>query len=275
LRVSPYGHLPLELALVEALLAPAPPAAAAQPARPAPAKPARPAAPKPAPKPAASEKTRPAAKEPATTKPSPAPAAPAEPAAPPAEPEKPTTAEPTAPPAAKAEEVEPAAEPTARTEEAPPAPVTPPPQDGPPADAEPHETAQAVSGELSLFERVEEVWPNVVRDVRPHNNRLQAMLRDVYPVDVEGNTVVLLAKYAFHKNQIERPKSRQIIENVLSTYLGSAVAVACILHQEERTVDTRSLIKTVRNDPRVKAARNIFGAEIIDVVETEEPTTHE
>jgi hypothetical protein len=68
-----------------------------------------------------------------------------------------------------------------------------------------------------------------MRDVRPFNNKLQAMLRDVYPVNVEGNTVVLLVKYHFHKSQIEIPVNRLVIESVLSEHLGSRYEIQCII----------------------------------------------
>jgi DNA polymerase-3 subunit gamma/tau len=124
---------------------------------------------------------------------------------------------------------------------------------------------QEVQAELSMLDRVEAVWPAVVRDVRPRDNKLQAMLRDVYPVDVEGTTVVLLAKYPFHRSQIEKPTKRRIIEQVLSSHLGSTIGVRCTMQEQDKPDEPQVQIHSVRNDPYVKAVRNIFGAEIIDV----------
>jgi DNA polymerase-3 subunit gamma/tau len=138
-----------------------------------------------------------------------------------------------------------------------------------PPSEQPQARIEAVSSELSALEQVEAVWADVVRDVRPFDNKLQAMLRDVHPVDVEGSTVMLLAKYPFHKGQIERPQSRRIIEDVLSQHLGSRYAVQCTM-QEQAPADTaRSQIRSARNDPHIRAARNIFGAEIVDIIENE------
>ncbi len=256
LRVSAYGHLPLELALVEALVTQAPTPAAAPPRPAAPAQPTAPpksrkAAPPPAPaRPAASEKAQPATPAPHTN------GAHSEPVPRPPQ-EQPPAAEQAAEPAEPAHPAEPAQSP----DTAPPEPVAAHPA----AHSDTEEAMQTVNQELSMLDQVEAVWAAVVRDVRPHDNKLQAMLRDVFPVDVEGNTVVLLAKYPFHRSQIEKPLSRQIIEQVLSTHLNTTVAIRCIMEEQEKLDDTRSQIHKVRNDPHVKAARNIFGAEVIAI----------
>jgi DNA polymerase-3 subunit gamma/tau len=262
LRVSPYGHLPLELALVEALTTPA----AAQPV----------AAPAPA---AARTRPQPSPGKPAASKP---------PASKPAAPPREQSSEPPAPAApdngrAAAPKAEtPPAQRNEQPEHAPePAPsATPEPQestadadaaltdsssDADNTDTASPETVQEVQAELSMLDRVEAVWPAVVRDVRPHDNKLQAMLRDVYPVDVEGTTVVLLAKYPFHRSQIEKPTKRRIIEQVLSSHLGSTIGVRCTMQEQDKPDEPQVQIHSVRNDPYVKAVRNIFGAEIIDV----------
>jgi DNA polymerase-3 subunit gamma/tau len=258
LRVSPYGHLPLELALVEALTAPA----AAQPV----------AAPAPAAAPAAA-KTRPAAKptsKPATSKPAAPPPEESSEAPAPAAPANGRAAAPKAetPPAQHNEQPEHKPVPPAQSEpheSTADADEVPPESDTSDTEAAPPETVQEVQAELSMLDRVEAVWPAVVRDVRPRDNKLQAMLRDVYPVDVEGTTVVLLAKYPFHRSQIEKPTKRRIIEQVLSSHLGSTIGVRCTMQEQDKPDEPQVQIHSVRNDPYVKAVRNIFGAEIIDV----------
>jgi DNA polymerase-3 subunit gamma/tau len=265
LRTSPYGHLPLELALVEALVAPAPAAAAPAPARDAPA-------------PARREGAKPAKPRPAER------AAPPKQAERPAPPKQAEPPERTERPQSPAEADAPEEPPDLRevppdadlldvppgTPQEPPKPERPrPPRKPTPPSEQPQAHIEAVSSELSALEQVEAVWADVVRDVRPFDNKLQAMLRDVHPVDVEGSTIMLLAKYPFHKGQIERPQSRRIIEDVLSQHLGSRYAVQCTM-QEQAPADTaRSQIRSARNDPHIRAARNIFGAEIIDIIESE------
>ncbi len=249
LRTSPYGHLPLELAVVEALVAPPPaatPATSAAPARAsnAPASPARrasfskPAQPMPvaAPPPAAS----PPASEPP------------QPAVPPAD------AQAIAPPAPAAPA--PAAAPPAPTVTSPPAP---------PAE---REVVHAVAAELGLFDQVEAVWAEVIRDVRPYNKNLQAVLNSIHPVDVEANTLLLQAPSPFHKGQVENPKNRRIIEDVLTRHVGQPLTIRCIEQQPQaREADLREQMREARKDPRVRAAINIFSPVDVSIEAAAEP----
>jgi DNA polymerase-3 subunit gamma/tau len=229
LRTSPYGHLPLELATVEALVMPV---TAAMPAAPAPPRPQ-----------AARPKSQPA------------------PEARPAPPASAPPAETPAPPASTAE-----AAPTAPAD--PEIPATPAAE---PADPLPSaEQVQAANADATLFERAEAVWPDVLRDVRPRDKMLQALLRDVRPTDVEDTTLILLATSPFHRNQIERPTNKQIIEEVLARYLGEMVPVRCTTEERRETRDVRSQIRDVRKDSLVKAAINIFDADIVDIEADEE-----
>ncbi|MCS6886722.1 MAG: DNA polymerase III subunit gamma/tau [Chloroflexus sp.] len=255
LRTTPYGHLPLEVAVVEALLAPAP---ATQPVAPRP-QPARPlpSAPVMAPRPQPVVPAEPARSIYMSFVTAgmlhPQPVVPTEPARPPVA-EQPTPA---------AEPVEPAA----------PAPADPPPPPPaawaaaqharPPADPA---AARAAAADLSLLEQLEATWEDFKRDVRPRSPTVQALLNSARPYDVEGNTIVLLVSSAFHKERLEEPKNRAIIEEVLRRRLGKAYAVRCTI--EEKSVeptDLRGKIREARKDELVRAALNIFDAHIVDI----------
>ncbi len=249
LRTSPYGHLPLELAVVEALVAPPPaatPAASAAPARSsnAPASPSRrasfskPAQPAPV-----------AAPPPAASPPAPEPLQPAVP---------PADAQATAPPVPAAPA--PAAEPPVPTVTSPPA-----------LPAE-REVVHAVAAELGLFDQVEAVWAEVIRDVRPYNKNLQAVLNSIHPVDVEANTLLLQAPSPFHKGQVENPKNRRIIEDVLTRHVGQPLTIRCIEQQPQaREADLREQMREARKDPRVRAAINIFSPVDVSIEAAAEP----
>jgi len=249
LRTSPYGHLPLELAVVEALVAPPPaatPAASAAPARSsnAPASPSRrasfskPAQPVPV-----------AAPPPAASPPAPEPLQPAVP---------PADAQATAPPVPAAPA--PAAEPPVPTVTSPPA-----------LPAE-REVVHAVAAELGLFDQVEAVWAEVIRDVRPYNKNLQAVLNSIHPVDVEANTLLLQAPSPFHKGQVENPKNRRIIEDVLTRHVGQPLTIRCIEQQPQaREADLREQMREARKDPRVRAAINIFSPVDVSIEAAAEP----
>ena len=237
LRTTPYGHLPLELAVVEALVSPV--AHAEAPTRtpdvpPAPAR--RPAAqPRPAPPPpAAPPAPRVAAPAPATT------------------PAREETAVP--PAAAPAPATTPTREETAT---APPAPAAHTPRSP--------EAAAAANADFSLLELVEARWEEIKRDVRPRSPTVQALLHSVRPIDVEGNTVVLLAASPFHRENLEKAQNRKIVEEVLQRHLGVAVALRCTIEARAEVRDLRGQIREARKDELVRAAMNIFEAHIVDI----------
>ncbi len=259
LRTSPYGHLPLELAVVEALVAP-PPQMNAVPARPTTTR----------------SSTLPAAVPPAPPASAAKPAMPDTPqaqsvaedqvAAPPPEPEPPQTQ-----PVAEDQVAAPPPEP----EPPQPTPASPPTESSAPAEpARPRSgdeaEVKAANADISLLERVEQVWPDVVRDVRPRDKMVQALLQSVRPVDVEGNTVVLLAASQFHKDNVEKPVNRRIVEEVLGKHIAMRLAIRCVIEGREAPQDLRGRIREARKDELVKAAINIFDADIVGIEMDEE-----
>lgn len=266
LRTTPYGHLPLEVAVVEALLVPAP---AAQPVapRPQPARP-QPSAPAVAPRPHLSESqfgfvTSASVASLPASRPQPAPAGPAEPPRPPVA-SQPASADPSpVTPAPVPEPSAPAPAPVADPPPPSPAPWAAAHHARPPADPA---VARAADAELSLLEQLEATWEDFKRDVRPRSPTVQALLNSARPYDVEGNTIILLVSSSFHKERLEEPKNRAIIEEVLRRRLGKVYAVRCTI--EEKSVeptDLRGKIREARKDELVRAALNIFDAQIVDI----------
>lgn len=263
LRTTPYGHLPLELAVVEALIGeggqeaarPAAPAAASpRPAlRQAPA-PTRPAEPLPQRRPEAPVQQRPAPR----TRPAPQPVDPAA--------EHVAQAAPPSTPTAQAEPpLAQSAEPTDAAQAAPTSAEAPAPRATTGAPARTSELAAAANADFSLLERVIEVWDLIKRDVRPLKRTIEALLKDVRPIDVEGNTIVLLAASPFHKTNIEQPQNREIVEAVVKKHLGAPYAIRCTIEAKPEARDLRSQIREARKDTLVRAAMNIFDAHIVDI----------
>ena len=285
LRTSPYGHLPLELAVVEALVQSPPPAPSSppHPARPVqPASPARPPArptaapPPPSPRPVPPEAVAPPvapAAPPEAVAPPVAPAAPPEPVAP--EPVVPAPPEPVAP-----EPVAPPTNPAPPESMVPPGSATmptttaPPPREAAPTlfplpvvTHAPRSAAEAAAAnaDFSALERVETLWEAIKRDVRPKSPTVQALLHSVRPIDVEGHTVVLLASSSFHKDSLDKAPNRRIVEDVLKKHLGASFAIRCTIEARDESLDLRGQIREARKDELVRAAINIFDAHIIDI----------
>lgn len=268
LRTSPYGHLPLELAVVEALVSNLPAPVGAAPARAAasgpppslPVRPARIAPPPPSPPAAAPAQPAPVAERPKEpVPPSAAQVAATEAEAPAAATSPAAVLAPTAEAERIAEQVE--------------VPATEQQRAPPPLPPRSPELAAAANADFSMLERLENHWEDIKRDVRPHSPSVQALLHGARPIDVEGHTVVLLATSPFHKDNLEKPQNRRIIEQVLKRYLGATYAVRCTIEArtETRERDLRGQIREARQDELVRAAMNIFEAHIVDIEPEEQP----
>lgn len=297
LRTSPYGHLPLELAVVEALVAPpalsvAQPAASGATARPVVQRTpqAAPATVRTSPAPPPNPTVSPSTTRAVATPPAPSAEQPAKPAAivpapdPSVEQAKPTAApapdpsveqaKPAAAAPAPAPTVEPA-QPVAEPAPATPASTIPIDELLPPiVETSPlpsqqagvdQAAVQAANADISILEQIEAIWPDVVRDVRVQDPMVQALLKDMRPEMVEDDTLVLLAAYPFHKKQLENPQKKRIVEEVLSKHLGQQIFIRCTTEQRSETQDVRNQIREVRKDPLVKAAMNIFGATVVNI----------
>jgi DNA polymerase III subunit gamma/tau len=283
LRTSSFGQLPLELAVVEALLGSP---SAAPVAQPTPAVRRSAAIP---PAPPVRQAPPPVARREATPPPIAATAPVKEPAAHTAhtngatvEPAaQPTDAVPLRDKPPQPDEPKPADEsfdlaPPAYLDEAPPLGLSAPPQA--PADTEgpptPPVDAVAMPSKLLadapevetafLLSDVEAMWPSVVNNVKPHKDGrlIYALLKDIRPINVEGNELVLLATSEFHKKQIEKDNYRRVVERVLSKALNTQCIIRCTLDQKDAMPDSRKQLEAVRKDEWVEAVRNIFDATI-------------
>ncbi|XSG75204.1 DNA polymerase III subunit gamma/tau [Herpetosiphon llansteffanensis] len=234
LRTTPYGQLPLEMAVVEALVVPAPVAvAAASPIRAGVAPVARPT-----PVPATPRQAEPAAQQ------------------------RPTTV---APVAANVEP--PIVEQQPQVVESAPVAVAAVVAVQPLPEAEQH--IVLAESEIILAE-VEAVWLQVIEDLKPYNPRLQAVLKSCEPLGLEDNTLLIGTPSPFHTKQLDDQTQRRLIEDLLAKAVGRQIFVRgeeANRDQQNRARDARRQREEIMKDHIVKAARNIFDARIVGVQE--------
>ena len=206
LKVSPYGQLPLELALMEALLpaqvAPAvAPAVQAVPAAPARASttPSRPAASTP---PAAPRQAVPTAFERAAT--------------PPAQPEVKSAANMVE---KLVNSVAPAAAPEAKTPDKVEVNVTVSGEAG---------VDEADMAEIA-FDLVQQSWPKVIKSIDAQSKMIAALLKEARPTSNRGRQVMLSFDYQFHYNKFkDSDTNRGIIEDHFSKVMGQKIIIKCV-----------------------------------------------
>jgi DNA polymerase-3 subunit gamma/tau len=276
LRTSAYGQLPLELAVVEAVAAPAASsshsAGAGRGSGPSQARPA-PTAARPV-----TVQQRATAPTPPIERPTPAAATHApppeevrieHPAAPPATLTPTTTM---VPPMEEAPAKIAAPLPVAETTpaEAPvdfsAAPVTAIAAN----DADINDRIASDNAAAAVLEQVESVWEDVLQGIKARDRTLFVLLTSsggVKPIDVKDEMIVFEVKNDWQVKRIEQDVPRRVIEGVLSKYMGTNYRISCVAEAQNRENPNvrRAQIRDSRKDLHVKAAINIFDADIIDV----------
>ncbi len=79
------------------------------------------------------------------------------------------------------------------------------------------------------IEEVEREWMKVLTAVKPYNHSVEAFLRAARPKKIKANRVILEVFYPFHKDKLEEPKNRQIVEKGLNTVFGIEIGFECVL----------------------------------------------
>ena len=214
MKVAPYAQLPLEIALLEAVIADA------APQQPAPFAPV-------------AATPRPAAARPATT-PSPMENAPRPDTTPHA-------------PVGGAPRPDSAAEDTRKPARGytPPAP---PPRDEPPPlfDAPVVEIDVTIVADVKAditttidLDVVRAGWPKVLEKIRTTNATIGAVLRDAAPVSLEESLVTLSFPYEFHYNKIREERNRVFVEQTLYARRRCKARRALRLHPQRTATNGR------------------------------------
>lgn len=114
-------------------------------------------------------------------------------------------------------------------------------------------------------EDLEEKWKQVMKEVKPKNHSIEALLRATKPSSFDGKVLEIEVFYQFHKDKIEKDPYRTLIEEAATQILGVPVKLSCFLaQQKKRAADIVNIGQTIEGDI-VRAAEDIFG------VKSEEP----
>jgi len=76
-------------------------------------------------------------------------------------------------------------------------------------------------------------WEDVLSGVLGHNHGVKALLKATRPASINGNLLVLEVYYKFHKERLESPRNKSIVELVLSDIFGESIGVSCVLSDKK------------------------------------------
>lgn len=112
--------------------------------------------------------------------------------------------------------------------------------------------------------KLQEKWTFVLETIRPYNFSLEALLRSVKIADCSKGVVLLEVPYSFHQRILESPKSRDLLESVLSDVLNKSVKVSTVLGNRPQRVEDIANIEVAADDEVIKAASEIFNGKLVD-----------
>ena len=148
--------------------------------------------------------------------------------------------------------------------------------------------------------QVKAAWPRILQTVHSRSVRAEALLNACQPTGMEEASIILSFRYPFHRDKAEEEANRALIEEAVSSVLGGAHPIRCVLGttqpaitppshskekrqpqgqagpaevvQEERApaksgeeVSPEEKLTAATDDPVVQAMMERYGARVVDV----------
>ena len=110
-------------------------------------------------------------------------------------------------------------------------------------------------GDLSI-EMLVDIWPRIRADVKSLDRRTEALLMEIDPVDITADEIVLAAAYEFHRDKLNEDDRRALVESVIGRRVGRTIRVACVLRSEYTPAGPRKARTTVPAAPPPAEAVN-------------------
>ena len=121
------------------------------------------------------------------------------------------------------------------------------------------------------LDKVIQSWGNILLAIKPINHSVEAFLRAAKPIKFTDRKLVLEVFYPFHKDRLEEPKNKKIVEAGLFQVLGVELIFDCVLGksrkapliiQNDTPVESVSEQLVEKNDKKedlYDVAKDIFG----------------
>jgi DNA polymerase III subunit gamma/tau len=152
--------------------------------------------------------------------------------------------------------------------------------------AKKEEPRAAPTGLKLTLDTVNSQWGRILGEVKIRNHSVEALLKSCQPLGVEGREVVLGFYYPFHKEKIEEPKNKALVESAFSQVVEGSCNIRCVLspkserqaqsvqqpvkrpqkdtvERDEETV--RDKYSSIAEDPLIQEAVSKYGAQVVDV----------
>ncbi len=105
-----------------------------------------------------------------------------------------------------------------------------------------------------------EKWDYILETIRPDNFSLEALLKQANLMGCDNGIVILEVPYAFHQRILETPRSRNLLESVLTDVLGKPARVTTTLSQRPVRVEELANVELAQDDEVIRIAAEIFNS---------------
>lgn len=95
-------------------------------------------------------------------------------------------------------------------------------------------------------------WKSIVNGVKPLNTTLFAFLDSSKPISIEENILNIEVPFKFYKDQIDEPKSRELIGKILFDTLGTHCKINCSVNESVRPKLQSSADVVLKSVPIIK-----------------------
>jgi len=92
--------------------------------------------------------------------------------------------------------------------------------------------AASADGTITV-EQLVDLWPRIRNDVKAVNRRVEALLASIDPLAVHGSQITLVAAYEFHRKRVNEDEVRRVVEDTISRIVGRPYSIVCILRGEQ------------------------------------------
>jgi DNA polymerase-3 subunit gamma/tau len=90
----------------------------------------------------------------------------------------------------------------------------------------------ANNGDVTV-QQIAELWPRIRNDVKAVNRRIEALLASIDPISIAGDQITLVAAYDFHRKRMNEDEARRVVEDAISRLVGRTITIFCIMRGDE------------------------------------------
>ena len=112
----------------------------------------------------------------------------------------------------------------------------------------------AALSDISI-EMLVDLWPRIRADVKSLDRRIEALMMEIDPVDITATEVVLAAAYEFHRDKLNEDDRRALVESVIGRRIGRTIRVSCVLRSEYTPVGSRRARASTPSPPDATALK--------------------